>query len=322
MNSSSNGSEFGNATNPFFEDAPSFIASGVAHFILVVIPALVLGPILLSLLLSNKKLRDPPSILFICTTVLCIVGSVTYGLLMDLSLITDLPFLGACDSYSQESYWHLSLLFHGQLFVSTAYLTIVQYITIRWGPKKLSTTKTVVIFFILGFYTFFFANLNLVYFMTVGSVVPVRGSLCFYPFEVELLPFLVSGFMVLVCFFIPSVTIVIVFSVLSFRYVKKHTINNVDVTVVKSVLKIMIIVTVSTVVFRVLPTINIFFALPYSIDWLLTYTIELNFPLFLFLTIFVHKSIRQALLKHLKCSSIKRLFGKPSNQVSQTTTHT
>ena len=311
MNSSSNGSEFGNATNPFLEDAPSFIASGVAHFILVVIPALVLGPILLSLLFSNKKLRDPPSILFICTTLLCIVGSVTYGLLMDLSLITDLPFLGVCNTYSQEAYWQLSIIFHGQLFVSTAYLTIVQYITIRWGPNKLSTTKTVVIFFVLCFFTIFFANLNLVFLLTVGTVVPVRGSLCSYP--PNLIPFLVGAFLSL-SFFIPSVTIVIVFSVLSFRYVKKHTINNVDV--VKSVLKITIIVTVSAVVFRILPTLSTFTGLPYSFNFLLSFSIELNFPLFLFLTIFVHKSIRQALLKHLKCSNIKRLFGKPSNQVS------
>ena len=122
MNSLSNISEFTmlNTTNPFLEDAPIYVATGVAHIILVVIPTLILGSILLSLLLSNKKLRDPPSILFMCTTVLCMVGPVTYGLLMDISLITGFPLFGNCKAGTTPAFWSLFAMFTLQLIVSTA----------------------------------------------------------------------------------------------------------------------------------------------------------------------------------------------------------
>ena len=138
MNSSSNLSEFTNTTNPFLEDAHMFVGTGVAHLILVIIPTLILGPILLSVLLSEKKLRDPPSILFMCTTVLCMVGPVTYGLLMDISLITGLPIYGNCITDDTPSiYWTFYALYTYQLSDSTAYLSVTQYITIRWSPNKL-----------------------------------------------------------------------------------------------------------------------------------------------------------------------------------------
>ena len=58
----------------FSEFANVYIGSGVVHLLLVVIPALVLGPLILSVLVSNKKLRDPTSILFMCITVVCTLG--------------------------------------------------------------------------------------------------------------------------------------------------------------------------------------------------------------------------------------------------------
>ena len=146
MNSSSNISELTNTTNPFLKDAHIFVGSGVAHMMFVIIPTLIFGPILLSLLLSNKKLRDPSSILFKCTTMLCMVGPLPYGLLMDISLITGLPIFGSCSTDTPPAFWIFLTLFHLQLIVSTAYLSVTQYITIRWGPTKLSTAKTVVIF--------------------------------------------------------------------------------------------------------------------------------------------------------------------------------
>ena len=58
----------------FTEFANVYIACGVVHLLLVVIPALVLGPLILSVLVSNKKLRDPTSVLFMCITVVCTLG--------------------------------------------------------------------------------------------------------------------------------------------------------------------------------------------------------------------------------------------------------
>ena len=312
MNFSSN---FSNNTNPFLEDAHIFVGTGVAHLILVIIPTLILGSILLSVLLSNKKLRDPPSILFMCTTVLCMVGPVTYGLLMDISLITDLPVIGTCGTDTQQVFWIFFGLFTLQLIVSTAYLSVMQYISIRWGPKKLSTIKTVIIFFILFAYSSIGGIVNLVYNTALDSALTVRGSMCTFSFEAIFIPLVTVGTLGLLMFVVPSVTLITVFSVLSFRYVKRHTIDNGDV--VRNVFIIMI--TISSVVLRFLPILNIFLFFidnPTTIDWILTYSIELNYPFFLILTIFVHKSARKELFKRLKCSSLKSLIGKPSNQVA------
>ena len=289
----------------------------------VIIPTLILGPILFSLLLSNKKLRDPPSILFMCTTVLCMVGPLTYGLLMDISLFTGLPIVGSCGTETPPLVWVFFTLFHLQLLVSTAYLSLTQYITIRWGPSKLSTAKTVVIFCILFVYSSLGSLVNLLYNSpeNIKHAITVRGSLCFFPIETVLIPLVVLVIQSVLMYVLPTVILVTVFSVLSFRYVKRYILENGDV--VRNVFKIMITITVSSVVFRFLPVINALLFIigsPTNIDFVVNYSIELNYPLFLILTIFVHKSVRRALLKHLKCSSVKGIFGIPSNQVTSSST--
>ena len=150
----------------------------------------------------------------------------------------------------------------------------------------------------------------------INHAITVRGSLCTYPFESVLIPLAVVFIQSVLMYLVPTAILVSVFSVLSFRYVKQHIIDNGDV--VRNVFKIMITITVSSVVFRLLPVINALLFLigtPTNIDFAVNYSIELNYPLFLIVTIFVHKSVRRALLKHLKCSGVKRLFSKPSNQV-------
>ena len=79
------------------------IAIGVGHLLLVVTPTIILGPLILGVFISNKKLRDPVSILFMCITVECVLGPLTYGLLLDLSLITDFPLLGPCETIKRTS---------------------------------------------------------------------------------------------------------------------------------------------------------------------------------------------------------------------------
>ena len=54
------------------------IASGVTHLLLVVIPAAIMGSIALAIILSDKKFRDPASILLVCITIQCILGPLTY----------------------------------------------------------------------------------------------------------------------------------------------------------------------------------------------------------------------------------------------------
>lgn len=82
---------------------------------------------------------------------------------------------------------------------------------------------------------------------------------------------------------IPSITVVIVFSVLSFCHIKRHIIDNGDV--VRNVVIIMITICVFSVVLRFLPVFKqllMFFSIdvPNGFNFVLNYSIELNYPLF------------------------------------------
>ncbi len=69
--------------------AYSLLASGVAH--LFASGDTGCHHVLLAIILSDKKLRDPASILLICITVQCIFGPLAYGLLTDIGLIANVP---------------------------------------------------------------------------------------------------------------------------------------------------------------------------------------------------------------------------------------
>ena len=90
-----------NASNFTAEDFVSgYIALGVAHLLVVVLPCAIFAPMLLAVLLKDKaSRRDPVVIALVCTVLPSLVGPLGFGWLLDLSLITNKPFFGNCVSH-------------------------------------------------------------------------------------------------------------------------------------------------------------------------------------------------------------------------------
>lgn len=307
-----------NSTNLSTLDVIGFKALGATHILLVVIPSLILSTIVLSLLLSNKKLRDPSSIIFICTTILCVVSPLTYGLLMDVSIITNEPVIGKCGTSSEATFWVFFYVSQSQLVTGTAFLSIAQYTSIRWGVKYLSIGKTVTIYILL-MASGIPPGLGNIIASLFDRSDHVRGSLC----ESTRVSLVVAAIniitgLAIVLIYIPSIVVVTIFSVLTFRYVKRHTVQNKKV--VRTIVLIMILITSSLVIFR-LPALLSFLLGEETrtrlIDFGLAYTSEINFPIFILLIIAVHKTVRETFVQNLqKCVPSCNARQRRSNKVS------
>ncbi len=295
-----------------------YIASGVLHILLVIIPVLVIGPIVLGILISNKKLRDPVSVLYICTATLCVIGPLTYGLLMDLSLITTVQIFGSCDSKSPRIFWILFSTFQAQQLASNALLSSVQYVTTRWGKKKVSTRAVLGIFFTLLVVIFLANMINLI---GATKVKHIRGSYCRHPGPEVPYAYALVITVTIGIFTIPPFILVVVFSILTTVHIKKHTINNRQS--VKTVLKIVLIWTFTVIFLRFLPILILILGIdtistPISVvlvrSWYGIYSVELSNPLFLFLALFLHKTVRVTFL-----NKVKRICQckKASNEISR-----
>ena len=122
----------------------------------MVLPVLFVGPFVLALFIMNKKLRDSVSIVFMFLIVFCICGPLTYGLLTDISLITDAEVFGTCDK-SYSVFFVLFAFCHQQVLVSNALLIVLQNISVRFGIKKVSVGQTLTILILLLLYRFLLA---------------------------------------------------------------------------------------------------------------------------------------------------------------------
>ncbi len=287
-----------------------YVSIGIAHVLLVIIPNLFLGIIVLSIFISNKKLRDPVSIVFIFSSFWSIIGSLTYGLLMDLSLFTDIEMIGSCENYTSRIFWVLFGTFQVGLLAIVTYLSVVNYSTVRWGVKKIPLKVTVIVLFALLVYCGLGCT---VHFIGPSSLQRLRGSLCFHPSTFQ--ETLIVGICALLLFSLPINIIVGVFSYLTVRFVKKSTISTVSstVNVVKSVTRIVIVWTIFVGICQFLPMTTFLFqpynrgnTRVYTAAWLVIYVNELSYPVFQFLTLLLHKTVRETFLG--KCKKIKEKF--------------
>ena len=300
----------------FSEQANVYKASGILHLLLVVTPVLTLGPLVLSLFISNKSLRDPASILFMCITSVCILAS-TYGLLMDISLITDIPTLGSCEVFGARVFWFQFFLYQTVIMVGNSLLVMAQYIAIRWGKEKLPIKRTVPLFITAVLLTLtitFLSYIPTFLDATTSGTEPVRGSYCLIADSFQL------ARVVLFLWTAVSTIIVGVFSFLIVRYVKKHTIHNKKV--VRDVQIIMIAMTISVFFFRCLPPlintvsqIRVELATEEDalIQWTIGYSSELSYTLLLVLILLVHKVVRSTLIE--KVRSLSSTCKRGSNKV-------
>ena len=286
---------FGNLTGNFTEQDDRsntsvllLIITGVAHILLVVVPSLVLGTIILYLIASKEKkaASSTVSIMFIFITSLCTIAPPTYGILMDLSLITDVPLMGEC---TWTLYWMFFSFFHLSLTFSIALLSIMQYAVLRWGDKKWN--KIVVIILMVLVPICLLVSLTSFTTLLIPST-KVRGSLC-EPQDALLI--MVRSIVYVIFTVLPAVITVIVFSYLSYRYVKRNIVCTEKSNTIKSVLQFLVLSTTVAIIFRLLPSFSSLFSFGSSevaVRFLFSYTPEISYTLYLlFIILCVRKTL-------------------------------
>ena len=291
-----------------------YIVTGVAHILFVVVPSILLGFLLLSLLIEKKKYKDPIFIVFVCTTGVCMLGACSHNLLMDISVITDWSIIGECGTTTAVVYWMLSSVFHHLLLSGGALLmSFSQYAIVKWGKKGIITPVRVAVTFVL---------------LVVGSVIisaPInagavfdtykaRGSLCTYSPTASVV-ILVTSSLSGIFVSIPLSVAVVVFCCLIYREAKRGLLE--DVKAVKSVLA----VALSMISAIVLSRIPYFFSVlrtsneDYNrlLSWAIPSISDINYPVFIILMILIHKSTREKL--KAKILKVWRKLKKPTRVV-------
>ncbi len=299
-----------NVTFDFSDFDGLFIGFALLHFFLVVIPSVVLGILVLATILTDKKLQDPVSLLLLPLTIQCMFGALAYGLLTDIGLIFDLPLLGSCDHVGGHVFVFLLILTQVAIMNTTAYIVVVQYVTIRLGTNRVKPKWN----FLGCFFLFLFLLAgSLSNILPDSEITVIRGSVCFEITE----PDPTAGSIVVILYVIPPPIVIGIFAYLTVRLIKKRTIQSKKI--VKNVLRIMVSTITTFLIFRFAPLILFFFEGDFRFvrevgiaSWLLQYTADLSYPVLLLHILFAHKTVRTSFFDRVK--ALKSRW-RPSNRV-------
>ena len=302
-----------NASNFTAADFTSgYIALGVAHLLVVVLPCAIFAPMLLTVLLKDKaSRRDPVVTALVCTVLPSLVGPLGYGWLLDLSLITDKPFFGNCASHTWILYQMTQTvqIFQGQ---TPGVLSAIQCILVRHGTRaKLTSAKVTAVFIALCAVTatFIFGISGVRHFFSTCRV--VRGSYTEYqPFSsINIELYILAPRIAYPVYGLgPPLIVILICSIVSYKFIRKNLLEE-HRKVEKSTALLAILLFASVLILRVPQAIAITTAENSDfIRFAGIYTLEINYTLNLLLIVLVHKTTRAIVVKKLR-----HIFGKKSS---------
>ena len=119
------------------------LLSAVAYLqiLLIIAPTLVLGIIMIVVIWKEKKPsgRSPIIIFYLAMALFSVAAVLSYGLLWDISSITDIPFLGDCGSFPMYNIYNLLYFsFHSIIALNVGAAAIFQFLVIKHGRKVTS----------------------------------------------------------------------------------------------------------------------------------------------------------------------------------------
>lgn len=276
-----------------------YTALAIAHIFAVVIPSVVFAAIVLRFMwkLTKEIGFKPVNLLFSLLAILCITGPVSYGILWDVSLITNIPLFGNC-SYTHPVFVIQYLLFYGIhtiISLTISLISVVQYLSLSHKYGRFMTPKYVfAVFLILSV-----ASIAICCIYFNGEYVEIRGSHCKQEY-------IISTINVAIWFafaFLLPVAAIIIFTVLTCLKVKNKVIEE-NASVVRSVVKVNILNVISYVVLRTIAVM--LYYLGTSLDpsqhssdvWTMVarYIGELNYTLTVLSILIIHSNIRNRIL--------------------------
>lgn len=130
-----------NETTNYTQGQASVLLSVVAylHIILIIIPTVVLGILIIVAIWKEKKPsgRSPIIIIYLAMALFSLAAVLSYGFLWDISLITDIAFLGECGTsipmYSIYNFLYFG--FHSIIALNVGVAAVFQFLMLKYGRK-------------------------------------------------------------------------------------------------------------------------------------------------------------------------------------------
>eukprot|EP00731_Ephydatia_muelleri_P001992 Em0001g1992a len=278
-----------------------YIVISVAHMLVVIVPTVSLGAIILYQVRADKEMRDPVTILFCAVTISSMMSPSVYGLLRDISMITDLPLLGSCLSVSRVVYtaivYFLVILTPSQI----ALITCTQYLVIKYGKKRIKTRHVLTAFGVVTAMAAVVATLIIATGLgAYGEAVPkIRGSWCKengavlknYTFQTGAL-----AVVVVIC----PVTLIVVSSVRSYLIVKRSMMETDKI--VRSVLLVCAASLILGFVFMLPTAVAYYISVAFNsiaISYFATSMSDTQYCFVLLLLMTTHRGIRNAVFSNV-----------------------
>lgn len=282
-----------------------YIALALCHMFLIAVPAVVLSSLAIYFIVKKSLSRHPTNVVFCWICAICILGPSTYGLLMDFSLIFDVPLLGRCDRQ-----WEGMILWLCYACATTAYdfllafSAIAFYVSLRWNVQHFSVRKLNLALAGVVLLAFLVASFWLV--IAESQVVwscRIRGSFCVTFFGGHAAGAITVEIIRVACAVLPLNICVCISLFLYFKRVRSSVVNF-DAAIMSSLIRLFVVLALGSLLWNG-PTLIMHFGSFNGtqrsfVETLSTYTLQLNFTLFPLLTLSMHKEVRESFLAALR----------------------
>lgn len=185
------------------------------------------GGAILLCVYHNKKLRDPVAVLMALVTVLLMILSVPLNLLVDISVLADFPLIRD-SSIGNVIITYLMVFRWFSIAVSVGLIATVQFLTIKYGRKRVTTHKVLPVYAALLF-------LIILYCIVVTVIVFTRNGNKTQGFLAT--EAIIYGLIAFTLEYVIPLVVTLVMSFMSYRTVKNSVVEmDTDFSVIKSVI--------------------------------------------------------------------------------------
>ena len=286
-------------TNNLYDIEAAWTALGIIHISIVVVPTLVFGITILVLLRRLAMISgvNPIIVLYSTVAIFCNLGTLSYSLLGDVSLVTGIPILGNCTSYPVGSIqFVVRFCFETVLTLTIAVIAIFQFLILHYGHERITSKMAIIVFFVVTAISLMVGTVFL-----ASPLVEIRGSHC--TVSDRDMNAIGTAVWIVIGYGIPLV-LTVVFSALICSKVKKDVSTQRN-SIVSSVVTVNIINISVYVIFRLSSTFMYFiFLVKIQQEQLLNvltvvsrYFNDITYPAALFSILIVHKGLRGLIFK-------------------------
>ncbi len=290
-----------------------YTSLAIAHIVFSVLPSTLLATV--AYYLISQLTKHPSKVVFQWICLFCILGPGSYTLLMDISLILDVPAIGRCErKWEGALYWLAHSQFETSLLWIFAFNAIILYASIQRNTTEFN--KKLVHFAISCIVAVAFLESTLWVMLTEKYVVArckIRGSFCVAIFGGDPLTIVLLEWTRILIGVLPVLVSVPACLALYWCKVKKSLIS-INQSLNQSLINLSIALLTGTFLCN-LPTMILHFATYRGsertfVSLATTYALQLNYMLYPLLILTLHRDLRESITAHCASFFLTLLFGK------------